>query len=126
MIEDKYCDTIGYIRFPITSSLDYEAISEFYRITGAVPYKVEVHPGDNCVISHLVRLRSLPSLIPMGVTTAPEYTVEFQTDSFEDGITRMVIRDKCMRCVVRYEHRSSGFGWTTYANDKPRLRYFTD
>ena len=124
MIEDKYSDTIGYIRFPITSSLDYEAISEFYRITGAVPYKVEVHPGDNCVISHLVRLRCLPSLIPMGGKTAPEYTVEFQTDSFEGGITRLIIRDSEMRCVVRFERDSSG--WTTFAFDKPRLTYFTD
>jgi hypothetical protein len=126
MHEDKYCDTIGHIRFPITSSLDYEAISFFYKIlSGVVPYKVEEHPDDDCVI-HLVRLRSLPSLIPMGVTTAPTYTVEFQTDSFEDGISRMVIRDADLGCVVRYEKDSSGSEWLTYANDKPRLKYFTD
>ena len=125
MIEDNHSDTIGYIRFPITSCLDYEAISEFYRITGAVPYKVEEHTEDDCII-HLVRLRHLPSLTPTGITTVPEYTVEYQTDSFDGGISRMVIRDDDMRCVVRYEQRSLGFGWTTFAFDKPRLKYFTD
>jgi hypothetical protein len=125
MIEDKHGDSIGYIRFPITSSLDYEAISIFYKITGAVPYQIKESTDADCVI-HLVRLRNLPSLTPMGRTTAPTYTVEFQTDSFEWGISRMVIRDNERRCVVRYE-RSSDSGWITYANDnKPRLRYYTD
>jgi len=123
LIEDRYSDTVGRIRFPITSSLDYEAISYFYRITGAVPYQVENHPDADCVV-HLVRLRSLPSLLPMGLSIAPTYTVEFQTDAFEDGITRMVIRDADLRCVVRYERDSSG--WSAFANEEPRLKYFTD
>jgi hypothetical protein len=123
MIEDKYSDTIGYIRFPITSSLDYEAISEFYRITGAVPYEIEQHPEEGCVV-HLVRLRNLPSLIAMGLTSAPSYTVEYQTDSFEQGVTRLIIRDHEKQCVVRFERDFSG--WSAFANEKPRLEYFTD
>ena len=123
LIEDKYSDTVGKFKFPITSSRDYEAISFFYKITGGVPYMIEERPEEGCAI-HLVRLRSLRSLIPIGVTTAPDYTVEFQTDVFADGITRMVIRDADMRCVVRYERDFSG--WSSFAFDKPRLKYFTD
>ena len=124
LIEDKYSDTVGRIRFPITSSLDYEAISIFYKITGAVPHTVEECPDEDCVV-HLVRIRGgLPSLLPMGVTTAPTYTVEFQTDSFAWGISRMAIRDSDGQCVVRYERDSSG--WSTFPFDKPRLKYYTD
>jgi hypothetical protein len=123
MIDDKYSDTIGYIRFPITSSLDYEAISEFYRITGAVPYEIEEQRDEGCVV-HLVRLRNLPSLVPMGVTSAPTYTVEYQTYSFRAGVTRMVIRDSEQRCVVRYEQEF--WGWSIFDFDEPRLKYYTD
>ena len=123
LIEDIYSDTVGRIRFPLTSSLDYEAISIFYKITGAVPYSIEEHPD---FVIHTVRLRSLPSLIPMGLSTAtvPTYGTVFQTDNFEDGITRVVIRDADLRCVVRYEKDSAG--WSTFAFDKPPLRFYTD
>ncbi len=122
MIEDKHSDTVGRFMFPITSCLDYEAISIFYNITGAVPYRIEEHP-DFAI--HTVRLRCLPSLIPMGLTTAPFYTVYFETDSFEDGITRLVIRNDGRRCVVRFE-RDSDSDWLVYVTDKPRLRFGTN
>lgn len=125
LIEDQYSDTVGKFIFPITSSLDYEAISTFYKITGAVPHAIEEHPDDDCV-THLVRLRNLPSLTPMGLTTAPTYTVEYQTDSFEQGVTRLIIRDSDGQCVVRFERNSSGSEWSSFAIDKPRLKYYTD
>ena len=53
LIEDKYSDTVGRIIFPVLSSNCYDAISEFYQITGAVPYKIEEHSGKDCVV-HLV------------------------------------------------------------------------
>lgn len=121
-VEDKYSDTIGRIKFSITSSVDYEAISTFYE-TGAVPYEIDERPDDQCII-HLVRLRHLPSLDPMGLASPPTYTVEFQTNSFRAGITRMIIRDDQKQCVVRFE--KTIFGWAPFAIDAPRLRYFTD
>ncbi len=122
LIEDPYADTRGWIIFPILSADCFDAIATFYKTTGSIPYKVESRGDDT--VAHLVHLRHLPSLMPMGTTTAPEYTVEYQTDSFVWGISRMVIRDNERRCVVRYERDSSG--WSTFSFDKPRLRYYTD
>jgi hypothetical protein len=124
LIEDKYSDTVGRIIFPVLSSNCYEAISAFYEITGAVPYAIEEHPDEDCV-THLVRLRNLPSLTPTGITTVPEYTVEYQTASFEQGVTRMNILNGAKQCVVRFE-RGSGSEWSSFAFDKPRLKFFTD
>ena len=124
VIEDKYSDTVGRIIFLIPSSNCYQAISTFYKATGAVPHEIEQHPDEGCVI-HLVRLHHLPSLIAMGVTSAPTYTVEYQTDSFEEGVTRLIIRDSGKRCVVRFE-RDSESEWSSFAFEMPRLRYYTD
>jgi len=124
---DKYGENIGYIRFPFPiSCYGYQStVSEYYRITGAVPCEIDERNEEGCVI-HLLHLRTLPPLIPMGATAIPGYTIQFQTDDFAAGITRLVIHDACMRCVVRYENDSSGTGWIAHANDKPRLKYFTD
>lgn len=121
-IEDKYSDTIGYIIFQIESGVSYEAISTFYE-TGAVPYSIKEKPEDKCII-HLVRLRQLPSLEPMGLASPPTYTLQFQTNSFREGVTRMVIRDAEKQCVVRFE--KTIFGWCPFVSDAPPLEFCTD
>lgn len=125
LIEDPYADTRGWIIFPILSADCYEGIATFYSVTGALPMAIEERPDDE-IIAHLVRLCHLPSLNLVKVASVPEFTLQYQSDSLVWGISRLVIRDNEKRCVVRYERDSSGSGWLTYANDKPRLKYFTD
>ena len=119
MIDAKYSDTIGRIRFPIYANNDYDPISIFYQITGAVPDRI-VKPDGGYYVYHYVRLRNLPSIVPMGVNNAPTYTVDFQTDYDEHGLNRMIIRNVEKQCVIRYQWMYPG--WRAFANEAPRSR----
>ena len=119
MIETKYSDTIGCIRFPIHANNDYDPISMFYQITGAVPDRI-VKPSGGDYVYHYVRLRNLPSIIPMGMNKAPIYTVDFQTDYDQHGLNRMIIRNSDKQCVIRYQWMYPG--WRAFANENPWSR----
>ena len=116
MIDEKYSDTIGRIRFPYFAYYDYDPISMFYQITGAVPDRIE--PSDDCkYVYHYVRLAGLPSIVPMGLNKAPTYSVDYQTDYDEHGLNRMIIRNSDKQCVVRYQWMYPG--WRAFANEAP-------
>jgi len=119
MIDEKYSDTIGRIRFPIYANNDYDPISTFYQITGAVPDRI-VKPDGGDYVYHYVRLRNLPSIIPMGVNRAPTYTLEYLTDYDEQGLNRMIIRNAEKQCVVRYQWMYPG--WRAFANENPKSK----